>query len=244
MISVPPLVGNLFSPPFLRFRRHGLAITAALGGGGALWYYYHARSVALARANRKRWEGGRARLSVTISLAPPSPMAVGPFPCPILHSFLSPLPTQHAASGHTSRSDIPPPSAPLPLRLKENKEGNDAAAVVVRPANGGAAGIRARGKGGVKSLQRLLASLRAVGGKHVLGLALLAVARTAMSNRLSHLQGLLFRAAFLRFGRGRAAGGHGGGGSAMFLMRFVPEAAWILLRPRASQREIGKCDAF
>ena len=59
-------------------------------------------------------------------------------------------------------------------------------------------GQRRRGAGGGKALKQLLPLLLRVAGRKVLVIALLAVARTALSNRLARLQGFLFRAAFLR----------------------------------------------
>ncbi|EFN58353.1 hypothetical protein CHLNCDRAFT_142419 [Chlorella variabilis] len=61
------------------------------------------------------------------------------------------------------------------------------------------AGRSRRGSGGGgKALKELLPLLLRVAGRKVLVIALLAVARTALSNRLARLQGYLFRAAFLR----------------------------------------------
>lgn len=72
-----------------------------------------------------------------------------------------------------------------------------------RLASGGAsaqadAGSRRRGGGGAKALKQLLPLLLRVAGRKLVVIALLAVARTALSNRLARLQGYLFRAAFLR----------------------------------------------
>jgi hypothetical protein len=53
------------------------------------------------------------------------------------------------------------------------------------------------GSGG-KALKELLPLLLRLAGRKVLVIALLAIARTALSNRLARLQGYLFRAAFLR----------------------------------------------
>lgn len=47
-------------------------------------------------------------------------------------------------------------------------------------------------------MKELLPLLLRVAGRKVLVIALLAIARTALSNRLARLQGYLFRAAFLR----------------------------------------------
>lgn len=49
-----------------------------------------------------------------------------------------------------------------------------------------------------QSLKELLPLLLKVAGRKVIVIALLAIARTALSNRLARLQGYLFRAAFLR----------------------------------------------
>lgn len=65
-------------------------------------------------------------------------------------------------------------------------------------ANETGGGQRRRGGGGGKALKELLPLLLRVAGRKVLVIALLAVARTALSNRLARLQGFLFRAAFLR----------------------------------------------
>jgi len=65
-------------------------------------------------------------------------------------------------------------------------------------SNEAGAGQRRRGAGGSKALKQLLPLLLRVAGRKVLIIALLAVARTALSNRLARLQGFLFRAAFLR----------------------------------------------
>lgn len=73
--------------------------------------------------------------------------------------------------------------------------------VLARRRGGGGdneAGQRRRGGGGSKALKQLLPLLLRVAGRKVLVIALLAVARTALSNRLARLQGFLFRAAFLR----------------------------------------------
>ncbi len=59
----------------------------------------------------------------------------------------------------------------------------------------GTSGVR---RGGGKGLKQLLPLLLKVAGRKVLMLIALAVARTALSNRLARLQGYLFRAAFLR----------------------------------------------
>lgn len=58
-------------------------------------------------------------------------------------------------------------------------------------------GDRKRGGGG-KALKQLLPVLLRVAGRKVIVLILLAMARTALSNRLARLQGYLFRAAFLQ----------------------------------------------
>lgn len=77
-------------------------------------------------------------------------------------------------------------------------------------SGGGSAGKRRGGGGGSKALKELLPLLLRVAGRKVLVIALLAVARTALSNRLARLQGFLFRAAFLRrvplFARNLAGG--------------------------------------
>ncbi|KAL4445411.1 hypothetical protein ABPG77_011236 [Micractinium sp. CCAP 211/92] len=65
-------------------------------------------------------------------------------------------------------------------------------------SKGGSPGKRRGGGGGSKALKELLPLLLRVAGRKVLVIALLAVARTALSNRLARLQGFLFRAAFLR----------------------------------------------
>ena len=49
-----------------------------------------------------------------------------------------------------------------------------------------------------QALKELLPLLLKVAGRKVIVIALLAIARTALSNRLARLQGYLFRAAFLR----------------------------------------------
>ena len=58
-------------------------------------------------------------------------------------------------------------------------------------------GSAKRGSGGT-ALKELLPLLLRVAGRKVLVIVLLAVCRTALSNRLARLQGHLFRAAFLR----------------------------------------------
>ena len=74
---------------------------------------------------------------------------------------------------------------------------------------------RRRGSGsGGQALKQLLPLLLRVAGRKILVIALLAIARTALSNRLARLQGYLFRAAFLRrvplFVRNLAGGLAGG----------------------------------
>lgn len=66
------------------------------------------------------------------------------------------------------------------------------------PGGGASAKGRRGGNGGSKALKELLPLLLRVAGRKVLVIALLAIARTALSNRLARLQGYLFRAAFLR----------------------------------------------
>lgn len=80
-----------------------------------------------------------------------------------------------------------------------------------RAGQGGNTSRKRRGSGsGSKALKELLPLLLRVAGRKVLVIALLAVARTALSNRLARLQGFLFRAAFLRrvplFARNLAGG--------------------------------------
>lgn len=57
---------------------------------------------------------------------------------------------------------------------------------------------RKRSKTNGKSLSKLLPLLLKVAGRKIIVLLVLAIARTALSNRLARLQGYLFRAAFLR----------------------------------------------
>lgn len=60
--------------------------------------------------------------------------------------------------------------------------------------------VKAGGKrgGGTRALKKLIHLLLAVGGKRILILLGLSVARTALSNRLARIQGFLFKSAFLR----------------------------------------------
>ncbi|KAK9858440.1 hypothetical protein WJX84_004256, partial [Apatococcus fuscideae] len=57
---------------------------------------------------------------------------------------------------------------------------------------------RKPGKSGGRSLNKLIGLLVKIAGKKIWILLVVAVARTALSNRLARLQGYLFRAAFLR----------------------------------------------
>ena len=74
------------------------------------------------------------------------------------------------------------------------------ASSVVAAAGGvaGAGAKRTKRRPSGQALKELLPLLLKVGGRKVLVLVLLAIARTALSNRLARLQGYLFRAAFLR----------------------------------------------
>ena len=105
---------------------------------------------------------------------------------------------------HASLRTCHPVSVPWPCR----RGGGDAS----NPVGGGAG--KKRG-GGARALKELLPMLLRVAGRKVLAVALLAILRTALSNRLARLQGYLFRAAFLRrvplFARNLAGGCAGRG---------------------------------
>ena len=70
--------------------------------------------------------------------------------------------------------------------------------MLCRQSGGTGAAKGRRGSGGGKALKELLPLLLRVAGRKVLAIVLLAIARTALSNRLARLQGHLFCAAFLR----------------------------------------------
>lgn len=61
-----------------------------------------------------------------------------------------------------------------------------------------ASGGRSKKRPSGHALRELIPLLLKVAGRKVIVIALLAIARTALSNRLARLQGYLFRAAFLR----------------------------------------------
>jgi ABC-type uncharacterized transport system fused permease/ATPase subunit len=73
-----------------------------------------------------------------------------------------------------------------------------AAAKRRKPSDATSASAKPRRRPSGQSLKELLPLLLKVAGRKVLVVVLLAVARTALSNRLARLQGYLFRAAFLR----------------------------------------------
>jgi ABC-type uncharacterized transport system fused permease/ATPase subunit len=96
----------------------------------------------------------------------------------------------YAAAQHAERQR----RAARARKARKARPGGADAGALAAPARPPRAGARPGGA----ALRRLLPLLLRVAGPRLLALAALALARTALSNRLARLQGHLFRAAFLR----------------------------------------------